>query len=176
MPRLASLRLLLVSFLLMVLPGAAWADTKIAIVDFDDAINRVDEGATAMAHFQGVQDEKTRSLAKREQELAAMQTEIRNQSSILSPEALSTKQEAFQRAVAEYQQAAMQAQQELEQGYMIMLDEFKTKLVAVVEQIGKERGYNLVVEKNEGAVIYSAGVDDITDELVRRYNAAHPAK
>jgi Skp family chaperone for outer membrane proteins len=117
-----------------------------------------------------------RAMEKKRQELAALQTEIRNQSAILSEAALTAKQETFLEKQAEFQQAAMQAEQELQNSYMQMMDEFFGKLSAVAEQIGKEKGYNLVLESNESGVVFVNGVDDITEELIRRYNVAHPAK
>jgi outer membrane protein len=176
MPRFAHLRVLAVLCLLLVAPGAAWAEVKIAVVDFQDALSRVGEGATAMARLEGVRDEKMRAMEKKRQELAALQTEIRNQSAILSEAALTAKQETFLEKQAEFQQAAMQAEQELQNSYMQMMDEFFGKLSAVAEQIGKEKGYNLVLESNESGVVFVNGVDDITEELIRRYNVAHPAK
>jgi Skp family chaperone for outer membrane proteins len=160
----------------VLLPCTALAEVKIAVVDFQDALSRINEGTTAMAHLEGVRDEKARAMEKKRQELAAMQTEIRNQSSILSEAALTAKQEAFLQAQAEFQQAAMQAEQELQESYMAMMEEFFGKLSAVAEQIGKEKGYNLILESNESGVVYVSGVDDITDDLVTRYNAQHPAK
>ena len=46
----------------------------------------------------------------------------------------------------------------------------------IAELVGQERGYNLVMEASQGAVVYSNGIDDITDELIKRYNATHAIK
>jgi Skp family chaperone for outer membrane proteins len=45
----------------------------------------------------------------------------------------------------------------------------------IAEQIGKEKGYTLVLEVSQGAVVYAGpGSTDITAELIKRYDAAYP--
>jgi Skp family chaperone for outer membrane proteins len=173
MPRTALLRVLVVFCMLLVAPSTALAEFKVAVVDFQTALTQIDEGATAMARLEGVRDEKMRNIEGKRQQLTAMQAELRNQASILSEAALAAKEEAFMQAQMEYQQAAMQAEQELQNQYLVMMEEFFTKLSAVAEEIGTERSYNLVLEATESGVVFNQGVDDITDELVKRYNARH---
>ena len=175
MPRLF-FRILIALCLAGALPSVALAETKIAVVDFQQALNDIDEGATAMARLEGMRDEKMRSIEVMRQNLAAVQTEIQNQGAILSDAAMKAKEEEFMQAQMVFQQAAMQAEQELQNSYMAMMDEFIGKLSAVAEEIGKDLGYNLVLEVNESGVVYKTGVEDITAELVTRYNVKHSIK
>ena len=59
---------------------------------------------------------------------------------------------------------------------MGMVDDIIGKMREVAEKIGQEKGYDLVLEKTEGGVVYTKGIDDITDELIARYNKLHPVK
>ncbi len=176
MSRSALFRMFAVFCLMLVAPATALAEFKVAVVDFQEALTQIDEGTTAMARLEGVRDEKMRNIEGMRQELTAMQAELRNQASILSEAALATKQEQFMNAQAQFQQAAMQAEQDLQNSYLAMMEEFFGKLSAVAEEIGKERAYNLVLEATESGVVFHQGVDDITDELVKRYNTRHTIK
>jgi outer membrane protein len=162
--------------MLLVAPATAMAEMKLAVVNFDLALSQIDEGATAMARFEGMREEKMRSMERKRQELQTMQAEIQNQAAILSEAALQAKQQEFYQKGSAFEQEAMMAQQELEVSYMQMLEEFVTKLSAVAEEIGKERGYNMVMEVSQSGIVYHDGVDDITDELVTRYNTRHAIK
>jgi outer membrane protein len=162
--------------MMLVAPATAFAEFKVAVVNFDQALADIDEGATAMARFEGVREEKMRNIERQRQELAAMQAEIRNQASILSEAALSAKQDEFMNAQMVWQQSAMQAEQELQNSYLVMLEEFVGKLSVVAEEIGKEKGYNMVLELTQSGIVYHDGVEDITAELVTRYNARHTIK
>lgn len=176
MSRSALFRVFAVFCLLLVIPATALAEFKVAVVDFQEALTQIDEGTTAMARLEGVRDEKMRNIERMRQELTAMQAELRNQSSILSEVALAAKEEEFMNAQMQFQQVAMQAEQELQNQYLAMMEEFFGKLSAVAEEIGKERSYNLVLEATESGVVFHQGVDDITAELVTRYNARHTIK
>ena len=44
------------------------------------------------------------------------------------------------------------------------------------EQVGKEKNLDLILEVSQGTVLYAKPGTDITDEVVKRYNAAHPVK
>jgi outer membrane protein len=173
MSRSALFRVFAVFCLLLVAPATAMAEFKVAVVDFQQALTEIDEGTTAMARLEGVRDEKMRSIERMRQELQAMGTELQNQSAILSQAALAEKEEQFMNAQMAYQQAAMQAEQELQTMYLTMMEEFFGKLSTVAEEIGTQGGYNLVLEATESGVIFHSGVTDITDELVKRYNAKH---
>jgi Skp family chaperone for outer membrane proteins len=50
------------------------------------------------------------------------------------------------------------------------------KMRTLAAAIGAEKGYTLVIEVNEGGVVYASPTIDITGELIKRYNAANPAK
>jgi outer membrane protein len=173
MSRSALFRVFAVFCLLLVAPATAMAEFKVAVVDFQEALTQIDEGTTAMARLEGVRDEKMRTIERMRQDLTAKQAELRNQASILSEAALAAKEEEFMNAQMAYQQAAMQAEQELQQMYLGMMEEFFGKLSAVAEEIGTEKGYNLVLEATESGVVFHSGVTDVTAELVRRYNAKH---
>ncbi len=173
MSRSSLFRVFAMFCLLLVVPATAMAEFKVAVVDFQDALTQIDEGTTAMARLEGVRDEKMRNIEGMRQQLTAMQSELRNQASILSEAALASKEEEFMNAQMQFQQVAMQAEQELQDQYLAMMEEFFGKLSAVAEEIGKEKGYNLVLEATESGVVFHQGVDDMTAELVKRYNARH---
>jgi outer membrane protein len=174
------LRLLLTLALLVAcaLPVRAMAaEFRLAVVDFQAAMQQIEEGKTAMARFDGIRAEKTRNIEKMQQNLMQMQSELQNQAAILSESARRDKMAAFEGARAQYQQEAMTAEQELQATYMQIMNDLVEKMQTVAAQIGRDKGYTLILEKNEGGIVYTdASVTDVTDELVKRYNASHAGK
>jgi Skp family chaperone for outer membrane proteins len=64
----------------------------------------------------------------------------------------------------------MQYQQEMQQTYFTLLSDLDEKMRALTEKIAKEKAYDLVLDR--AAVVYSGGETiDMTDELIKRYNA-----
>jgi outer membrane protein len=175
MPRPRALLRILIAVVAVVFPLTASAvDLKIAVVDFQSALNQVQEGTTAMARLEGMRDEKMKAIDAKRQALATLQTELRNQSALLSEAARTAKEEEFLKAQAEFQQMAQQSEQDLQNTYMSIMDGLVSKLREEASAIGRERGYTLILEKSN--IVYSGNLEDLTTELVTRYNQKHPAR
>ena len=71
-----------------------------------------------------------------------------------------------------YQQTAYSAEMEMQQTYGEMMESIIVQLSEVAQAIGEEEGYDLVFEVTEGGIVYrGAGVTDITEQVVERYDA-----
>lgn len=177
MRRFAAFRcfVLFLAALFLAAPAGA-ADLKVATVDFQRALNEVNEGKTAMARLEGMRDEKMKTLERKKQALIQLQTEIQNQAAILSESARAEKEQAFMAAQAELQQLAYSSEQEFQQSYMGVLEDLTGKLRETASAMGRDKGYNLILESSQGGVVYAAGLPDLTDELIKQYNTTHGAR
>lgn len=152
----------------------AQAAPKIATVDFQRAINTVKEGVTAQAKLKGLYEQKKAAIDQMEKKLGGMQTDYQKQALLLSDAAKKQKEQEIMQAEAVYQQTAGQAEQEMQSAYAGLMERLVGQMKVTCEQIGKEKGYNLILEVSQGAVVYVGGTPDLTDELIKRYDAAHP--
>jgi outer membrane protein len=100
-----------------------------------------------------------------------MVEEFQKQEMILSEDAKREKQRELQLAQQELQQAAMTAQTEFGKAYEAKAGALFKKLKTVCEGIGVEQGYTLILEVSQGGVVFSGNAVDITDELIKRYDA-----
>lgn len=154
----------------------AFAEVKIATVDFQKAINEVSEGQAAKQRLESMYADKRAALQKMQADVAQMEADYQKQSIVLSEEALKAKQQELYNAQMQLQQAAMRSEGEMQEAYMAAMDSLLQKMRVIAEAIGKEKGYTLVLEVTEGGVIYSVSTIDITGELITRYNAQNPGK
>jgi Skp family chaperone for outer membrane proteins len=46
----------------------------------------------------------------------------------------------------------------------------------MLEKVGKDRGYYMIVEKRGASVLYASPDADLTDEIIRAYDTQAPAK
>lgn len=52
------------------------------------------------------------------------------------------------------------------------MERIRREMVELVEKIAREKGYGLVLDlQTSGVIFYLAPVDDLTDELIKRYNS-----
>ncbi len=162
-------------------PEAAAVDEKIAVVNFQKALDTVKEGEAARKKLEGMYEAKRVEIQKMEADIQAKGAELEKQAVILSPEALQEKQRALYEEQMQFQQAYMQSEQEMQMAYSQVMDDIVQKMKGVCVKIGQERGYTLILETGTqgllmgaGGVVYSGGATDITGELITRYNAQNP--
>ena len=158
-----------------VLSPAHAAELKIATVDFQRALNEVGEAGAVRAKLEGMFTERKAAIDKMKSQLDAQQAELQKQSAILSDSARKQKEDTFQQQAMEFQSTYSRYEGEMQQAYYSAMEQFIDKMKKIAVVIGTERGYTMVVEATEGGVVYSTPSIDITDELIKRYNAANPA-
>jgi outer membrane protein len=173
-------RVLLASLVLaaspVVLPGLsapAQAEVTVAVVDFQDAINRVKDGTSAKTRLEGMFAAKRKAIEDMETRLMTMQQDYQKQAMVLSDAARQAKETEIMTLQQQYQQTYMQSEQEMQAAYAKEMEALIGRMQIIVEGIGQERGYTLVLERTEGGVVWAPTAIDITAEVVKRYDAKH---
>jgi Skp family chaperone for outer membrane proteins len=163
--------LILIAILFSSVPAFAGG---IAVVDFQQALNDVQEGKLASARLDGMFAEKQGAVKRLEGQLQGLVDEYEKQKLILSADTRMAKEQAIMELQRTYQMTAMQAEQEMQAAYASSMEGLITKLRIMAEAMGKEKSYDIVIEVTEGGIVYWGGAADITAELIKRYNAANP--
>lgn len=164
-------KVFLVFALAVLLSSAAAAQDapiKIGVIDVDQAVNSTEEGKAAREELSRKQREaeaEVQPLASRFQEL---QEELKGKKFVLSDEALFEKQVelAELKNRIDNKIKELQGQLKIDQGRLEA--PLRAKLAEIVEQIGKEEGYTLILTR--GTAIYSREAIDITDQVVKRFD------
>jgi len=152
------------------------AEIKLASVDYQRALESVSEGESARKRLEAMFQTKKAAIEKMKSNLDAMQADYQKQSVLLSDSAKKEKEDAINMAGMQFQQAYQQSEGEMQQAYQGAMESLIAKMKSITQGIATERAYTLVIEVNEGGVVYTAPSIDITDELIKRYNAANPVK
>lgn len=169
----ASLALSASPVLLPALSSPAQAEVKVAVVDFQQAINDVKEGISAQGRLEGMFAEKRKAIEGMEKKLAALQEDYQKQAMVLSDAARSQKEQEIMALQSQYQQVYMQSEQEMQMAYNREMEGLIAKMQVIIAGMAEEKGYTIVVEKTEGGVVFAATSLDVTAELVKRYDAKH---
>jgi len=166
---------LFVALLFVAAPAVAAEAPKVAVVDFQKALDSVADGEAARKKLDAAMKDKQASIKTLETQLKAMKDEYDKQSLILSEAARKQKEQEFMNAQMQYQQTAQQSEQEMQQMYVQLMEGLLAKMRAIAGEIGKEKGYDLILETSAGGVVYWGPTLDITQELITRYNAKNPS-
>ncbi len=154
------------------------ADTtlRVAYVDLQKALQSVEAGKTAKAQLEKDVAAKRAELEKAQAGLQAEAEQFEKKSAILNDSAKQAKQQELQKKFMEFQKSASESQADLQKRERELTKPLIDELRAIIEGIGKEKNYQLIVEKNEGAVLYAEAGSDLTEQVVEKFNAKYKGK
>jgi outer membrane protein len=153
------------------MPGVAQAQTmKVAIVDFQTALDQIDEGKLAQSRLETMFRGKQAEIEQLESNILTKQREYEAKAAVLTDIARRDLERQLAEMQMEYQQYVMRAQQEMAERENQILSDLIVKLQTVAADVGKAQGYTLILAKE--AVVYSTA-KDITDAVVAKYNTTH---
>src|SRR5437588_12185864 len=85
-------------------PVAALADTKIAVVDLQRALEETEDGKKAKSKLKSDFDKKQKELDEKQEELKKMKEDLDKKLPLMKPEAAQAEQQKFQDRFVELQQ------------------------------------------------------------------------
>jgi outer membrane protein len=112
-------------------------------------------------------------LDDKQTELKRMKDDLDKQMVLMSDDARREKAAEFERKVNEMQQVYVQMQKDLQEREREMMKVIFDKMEVVIKDIAKAEGYNYVFEQANAGLMVAPGEANMTQELVRRYNAKY---
>lgn len=152
-------------------PAAVRAEVKLGYVDLQRALNEVEEGKAAKAALKGEFDQKQKILDERKTDFEKARADFEKQASVMSEDARKQKQGELERKGMELQSFFMQQQKELAERERETTRGIFEKMQGIVREIADADGLSAVMQSE--ALVYAAPSLDITNELVRKYNARY---
>jgi outer membrane protein len=152
--------------------GSVWAaDFKIAYVDMQRVINECNAGKDAKKAITQDGEKFQRLIAEKQKELQTMKESLEKQALMLTPDARANKEKEYQTKLREFQRWGEDTQNELNQKRMQMERAISVGLVKVIQKIGADEGYTLILDKNENIVLFASKTIDITDRTIKAFDA-----
>jgi outer membrane protein len=168
----AKVRTVFVALAVLLVGAAAGAqeDVKIGIVDIEQALSSTDEGKAARDEMNRKFREARGQLEPMMEQHKTLSEELQGKKYVLSDEALFEKQVQLAELANKIKskEEELQGQLKIEQGKM--LAPLQNKMQGIIESIGKEQGFTLILSRNNPYVMYSREALDITDLVVARFN------
>ena len=161
----------LVVFALAVSPVAADA-AKVGFVDLQKALNLSKAGKDAKSKISDKVKEFEGKIEGQQKELKALKDELEKQAVLLSPEARATKERDYQQKLKDFQRYTKDRQEELQQLDAQFTNQIVEKLLEMAGELAKKDGFDLLLERGSGGVIYGSEAIDLTDKLIAAADAA----
>ncbi|HEY5611394.1 MAG TPA: OmpH family outer membrane protein [Thermoanaerobaculia bacterium] len=162
------------SVLAMLLAIPMFAQTappaRVAVIEVSKVLSQSNAGKAALDRLRKLQEEKASRAKKMDEELKALDGQIKQKQMSLTEEKLAELRKQFSERGVALERFAQDAERELGQARDQSLKELEKQLMPVINTIGKEMGFAAIFNKYESGLVYAADAIDITDVVIKRFN------
>jgi outer membrane protein len=155
---------------LMILPLNSFAaeNVKFGSIDIQKILNESESGKKAKSALESLIKSKQVTIDDKGNAIEKLKADIEKQTSVLSADARKNKEDELEKLIREYQRLVQDSQTEIKKKELELTDAILNDIRELVEKIGEEEGYALIVER--GMVLYSSKGTDITDSVLKKYD------
>jgi outer membrane protein len=168
------MRFVLSAVAALALAAPMLAQTKIGVVDFQRAVVDTAEFKRAFADLELKYKPKQDQLAKAQQELGDIETQLRASSGQLSQAGTAELQARGQRKQLQVDRLTQDLQEDFEGERDAALRVVSTRMNDVLKKVASEKTLDIIADTT--ALHFFGPTLDVTDAAIAAYNAAHPVK
>ena len=152
--------------------GAATAQepVKLAYVDMQKALNESKSGKKALGELQKLMEERKTGLQRQKENIEKKKDELDKQGLLLNEETRKSRENEIRSLERDYSRTLSDLKEEFGRRESEFTDGIRKDLLKVIEKIGKEGAYTLVLERQYSAILYAPATIDLTEMLIKRYD------
>jgi len=153
-------------------PMAFSADVaKIGVVDFEKVIKESSAGKLTQKELRKKGEGFKGKLNKEKESLDAISKAFEREALVLSPEKKRDKEREFRIRVNDFKKMQEDYTKELRRIEIEKINQMQKDVFQIANDIGKKEGFLLIIERKTAGVIYMPSNVNITDEVIKKYNA-----
>jgi outer membrane protein len=149
---------------------------KIGVVDSQKILYNSNAGKEVLAQLDKRSKQIQDELQKKDKEISDLENKLTTQRLTLSPDALEKLGNDLQKKRTERQRFWEDSQRDLLNLRNRLFNKIRNEVLPIIQEIGKEKGYTLIVDLMDSGAIYWDKAIDITDEVINRYNKKKAGK
>ena len=144
---------------------------KIGVINFEKILNESSAGKVSQKQLKSKWEELQKRLNDEKKAVEEFSLSIERESLVLSPEKKRAKQRELQDRVNELKRMNQDFTEEFRHLQNTRINEIQKEVFEIVSEMGKTQGFLLIMERKVGGVLYAPAQVDITDEVIKIYNA-----
>jgi outer membrane protein len=158
--------------------SAATPATKIGLLNVRQVIVSTAEGKQASAQMQSQFAPQQTEIENLQKQIQDLQTQLANGARTLSADEQARLQRRGQLLVSQSQRKQDDLNESVNVAQQEIFESIGGKLSDIVEKYGRDNNYSLILDVSAQAspVVYNATPLDVTNEIIRLYDQAHPLK
>jgi outer membrane protein len=151
--------------------ATAQESVKVAFVDMQRALNESLSGKKALAELQKLMEERKAGVQKQKEAIEKRKDELDKKGLLLNEESRRTQETEIRTLERDLNRTLSDLKEEFGRRESEFTENIRKDLLKVIEKVGKEGGYTLILEKQYSAILYAPSSIEITDSVIKRYDA-----
>ena len=143
---------------------------RIGLVDLQRCVQESQEGRQVFEVLKRKKDDLQKQLDMRQKELLDLRKEFEKQAMMLSMDAQEDKKKTIERKTRELEFLLKDSNEEMRRAQEKEQKRILKELEKIIEKIGSEGKYIMILEKRAGGVLYWNKTFDLTDKVVKAYD------
>jgi len=156
--------------------SSAQEQKRIGLIDLQRCIQESEEGQKAFEELKRKKDDLQKRLDVKEKELLDLRKELEKQAMMLSMDAQEDRKKTIERKTRELEFLLKDSNEEMRKSQEKEQTRILKELEKVIEKLGSEGNYIMILEKRAGGVLYWNKTYDLTDEVVKAYDQMNKEK
>lgn len=156
----------------MLFTFSAYAQQKIAYIDIKEVIRDSKAGKAANASFQKEVEAKRSVIEQKRKALEDMRQDVIQNGAVMSESKRRNLAETIEKKQKDLDRTREDIRVELQRKDLGLTQNILKDIEAVVNKIGKEGGFDIIVEKSEAGILYGSSATDITEKVISAYDAS----
>ena len=157
-------------------PRFAFAEElKLGYVDLQRALYETEDGRKAKAQLKKVFDQKQKELDELQENFKKKKDDFDKKRTLLSAEKVREKETELQQEFEKVQQNYLRQQKDLQEKEGEATQKIFARMKSIIEKIAESENFTMILEKNGAGMLFAKPHLDLTNEVIRRYNAGQGA-
>jgi outer membrane protein len=156
------------------------ANPRVAVIDVERLVRDSALGKEAFTRLKKINDGKKADADKLAKEIREMEQKLADQGQSMTEDKREALQKQYQEKAMSFKRFNEDATRELDQAQKKELAELERRVMPVISQVGREKGYTMIFNKFQSGLVFADDSADVTEEVLRRFNTTvavpQPAK
>jgi outer membrane protein len=147
---------------------------RLGFINLERALAEVQEGKSLFGELQGFIDKKNLELKTRQDDLSKRQEQLRTQERTLSEESKIEIQKDIEEKRTGLTRFQEDTSKEIDRRQNANVQRIGQKMQPIIQAYAKEKGLTAIVIWSPQLYAYVDETVNVTDEIIKRYDAQHP--
>lgn len=178
MPKKLATYLLVLSMMVVAfsLLAEAQQTIKVGVINSQEILEKSIEGKKAISQLEERNRKNQQDLSKLDEQIRQLETKLNTQQLTMTQEAILSLSADLERKRTERQRMAEDANRDMQELQQRLFLKIQSEVMPVIAKLGQEKGIDVMLDLRASGVLYFNPAIDLTDEVIKRYDAGKSVK